>query len=142
MATDFGAQFHRLPAAVLKPRAAEDVVKIVRFGNKPHFEDRDRGQGHSVSGQTLVEGGIVVDSSSLNAVKLSDLGRVDAQAGASWNEVNRATLTQGLAWPAMGDSMTLSVGGILSAGGVSNSSRLFGAVIDNLKELDVVTGEF
>ncbi len=31
MAIDFGANFHRLPAAVLKPRSVEDVVKIVRF---------------------------------------------------------------------------------------------------------------
>jgi len=140
MATDFGAQFHRLPAAVLKPRSAEDVVKIVRFANKHRLKIAMRGQGHSVYGQTLVEGGIVVDSSTLNAVKLSGAGRVDAQAGASWDDVNRATLAEGLTPPAMGDTMTLSVGGILSAGGVSNSSHLFGAVVDNVEELNVVTG--
>src|SRR5260370_28943600 len=36
--------------------------------------------------------------------------------------------------------MTLSVGGILSAGGISNSSHRYGAVVDTVEELDVVTG--
>jgi hypothetical protein len=30
MATDFGANFHRVPSVVLQPRSAEDLVKIVR----------------------------------------------------------------------------------------------------------------
>jgi cytokinin dehydrogenase len=64
----------------------------------------------------------------------------DAQGGASWEEVTRQTLAQGLTPPAMGDTMTLSMGGILSAGGISNSSHLFGAVVDTVEELDVVTG--
>lgn len=140
MATDFGEHFHRLPAAVLRPGSVEDVVKMVRFANTHRLKIAMRGQGHSQYGQTLVEGGIAVDSSTLNAVKLSGARTVDAQAGASWDDVTRATLAQGLTPPAMGDTMTLSVGGILSAGGVSNSSHLFGAVVDNVEELDVVTG--
>jgi FAD/FMN-containing dehydrogenase len=41
----------------------------------------------------------------------------------------------------MGDTMTLSVGGILSVGGWSNRSHQFGAVVDTVRELDVVTGD-
>jgi len=139
MAMDFGANFHRLPAAVLQPRSAADLMKIVRFANTHRMQIAMRGQGHSQYGQTLVEGGIVVDSRTLNGVKLG-AGVVDAQGGASWEEVTRATLAQGLTPPAMGDTMTLSVGGILSAGGISNSSHLFGAVVDTVEELDVLTG--
>ncbi len=141
MATDFGAQVHRLPAAVLKPRSVKDVVKIVRFANNHRLKIAMRGQGHSVYGQALVEGGIVVDSSTLNEVRLGGAVTAYAQTGASWNDVTRVTLAQGLTPPAMGDTMTLTVGGILSAGGVSNSSHLFGAVVDNVEELNVVTGE-
>ena len=139
MATDFGANFHRVPLAVLKPRSTEDLMKIVRFANAQGLKIAMRGQGHSQYGQTLVEGGIVVDSRTLNGVKLG-AGVVDAQGGASWEEVARQTLAQGLTPPAMGDTMTLSVGGILSAGGISNSSHLFGAVVDTVEEVDVVTG--
>jgi cytokinin dehydrogenase len=44
MATDFGAVFHRVPAAVLQPRSAEDLVKIVRFCNRSRLQTamRDR----------------------------------------------------------------------------------------------------
>jgi len=139
MATDFGAIFHRVPAAVLQPRSPEDLVKIVRFANTHGMKVAMRGQGHSQYGQTLVEGGIVIDSSTLNTVKLG-AQTIDAQAGASWEDVTRATLAQGLTPPAMGDTMTLSVGGILSAGGISNSSHRYGAVVDTVEELDVVTG--
>ncbi|HYL14882.1 MAG TPA: FAD-binding protein [Terriglobales bacterium] len=140
MATDFGAVFHRVPAAVLQPRSAEDLVKIVRFGKTRRLQIAMRGQGHSQYGRVLVEGGIVIDSSTLNTVKLSRAEIADAQAGASWDDVTRATVAQGLTPPAMGDTMTLSVGGILSAGGISNSSHRFGAVVDTVEELDVVTG--
>lgn len=140
MATDLGGHFHRVPVAVLRPRSARDVVNIVRFANTHHLKIAMRGQGHSQYGQTLVEGGIVVDSSTLNAVKLSGARTVDAQAGASWKDVTHVTLVKGLTPPAMGDTMSLSVGGILSAGGVSNSSHLFGGVVDNVEQLDVVTG--
>lgn len=140
MATDFGAIFHRVPAAVLQPRSPEDLAKIVRFCKEGRLPIAMRGQGHSQYGRVLVEGGIVVDSSTLNTVKLTGTGQVDAQAGASWDDVTRATLAQGLTPPAMGDTMTLSVGGILGAGGISNSSHRFGAVVDTVDELDVVTG--
>src|SRR5205807_1768829 len=96
---------------------------------------------HSQYGQTLVDAGIVIDSSTLNAVRVLDRSTVSTQAGASWNDVTKATLRRQLTPPAMGNTMTLSVGGILSAGGISNRSHLFGAVIDTVKELDVVTGE-
>src|SRR5258708_618358 len=80
MATDFGAIFHRVPAAVLQPRSREDLVKIVRFANTHGMKVAMRGQGHSQYGQTLVEGGIVIDSSTLNTVKLG-AQTVNAQPG-------------------------------------------------------------
>ena len=69
MATDFGAIFHRVPAAVLQPRSPEDLVKIVRFANTHGVKVAMRGQGHSQYGQTLVEGGIVIDMSPMNAIR-------------------------------------------------------------------------
>jgi FAD/FMN-containing dehydrogenase len=140
MAVDFSGQLHQVPAAVLRPRTTEDIVKIVRFANRNGLKLAMRGQGHSQYGYSLVEGGILVDSRPLNTVALSGERTAHAQAGASWDDVTRTTLARGLTPPAMGDTMTLSVGGILSAGGVSNSSHLFGGVVDNVEELDVVTG--
>lgn len=137
MSTDGGRYFHRVPRAVLRPRSTEDIAKIVQFANAQALKVAMRGQGHSQYGQTLVEGGIVIDSSTLNGVKVTGSGTVDTQAGATWNDVTRATLARGLTPPAMGNTMTLSVGGILSVGGWSNSSHLFGSVADTVQELDL-----
>lgn len=140
MATDLGGHFRRLPAAVLQPRSIDDVVKIVRFANRHRLKVAMRGQGHSQYGQTLAEGGVVIDSRTLDQVRMRDPRSADACACASWNDVTHTTLAQGLTPPGMGDTMTLSVGGILSSAGVSNSSHLHGAVVDNVEELQVVTG--
>lgn len=139
-AVDLGGHAVLRPAAVLRPRSATDLVQIVRYANTHGLRVAMRGQGHSQYGQTLVEDGIVIDSRTLAGVAVRGERTVEAHAGATWEEVTRATLAQGLTPPAMGDAMTLSVGGILSAGGVSNSSHLFGGVVDNVEELDVVTG--
>ncbi len=34
IAVDWGNLFHRVPAAVLRPRSVDDVVKIVRYANQ------------------------------------------------------------------------------------------------------------
>ena len=115
-------------------------MKTVRFANTHRLHVAMRGRGHSQYGQTLVDEGIVIDSASLNAVTVHAPDIVYAQAGASWDDVTHSTVAYGLTPPALGDTMSLSVGGILSAGGIGNTSHRFGAVVDNVAELDVVTG--
>jgi FAD/FMN-containing dehydrogenase len=83
LASDGGQYFHRVPLAVLRPLSTEDIVKTVQFANTHALKVAVRGQGHSQYGQTLVEGGIVIDSSTLNAVKMAGSGAVDTQAGAT-----------------------------------------------------------
>jgi FAD/FMN-containing dehydrogenase len=141
LAHDLGGNFQELPAAVLRPGSVEDVVRLVQFANEHHLPIAMRGQGHSQYGQSLVGGGIVVESAPLGAVKLVGTEAVDVQAGASWASVTEATLAQGRTPRVMPDVMLLSVGGLISVGGWGNSSHHFGAVADTVEELDVVTGD-
>jgi FAD/FMN-containing dehydrogenase len=141
MAQDVGLNVRRVPAAVLKPGSVDDVVRMVRYANSHDLRIAMRGQGHSQYGQSLVEGGIVVDSAGLRAVRLDAPDSALAEAGTSWGGLNEVTLAKGLTPPVMGDVMGLSVGGILSVGGWGNCSHRFGAVADNVLELDVVTGD-
>src|SRR4051812_13635080 len=64
-ASDNGGHVRRSPIAVLKPRSVADVVQAVAYANKHQLKIAMRGQGHSQYGQSLVEGGIVIDSSTL-----------------------------------------------------------------------------
>ena len=68
-ATDWGGHVHRAPVAVLTPASVADVVRIVKYANQRRLKIAMRGQGHSVYGQAQVDGGIVIDSRTLNAIK-------------------------------------------------------------------------
>ena len=138
---DVGLNDQEVPAAVLRPSSEEDVVRLVRFANEHRLPIAMRGQGHSQYGQSLVGGGILVDSRSLGAVRLAGPDAVDAQAGATWAGVTEVTLAHGRTPAVLPDVMALSVGGLLSVGGWGNTSHHFGAVADTVDELEVVTGD-
>jgi cytokinin dehydrogenase len=62
------------------------------------------------------------------------------RSGARWSAVLQATLPVGLTPPVLTDYLELSVGGTLSVGGVGGASQHYGAQVDNVAELEVVTG--
>jgi FAD/FMN-containing dehydrogenase len=139
-ADDFGHAVHHQPLAVLRPGSLEDVAAIVRFARARGLTVACRGIGHSTQGQAQVGGGIVVDSAGLAGVHDIGPGGAWADAGASWRSVTAATFPHGLTPPVVTDFLDLSVGGTLSGGGIGGESHRHGAQVDNVLELDVVTG--
>jgi cytokinin dehydrogenase len=97
-ATDFGNIVHRMPAAVLKPGSAQDVVTMVFYANEHAINIAMRGQGHSAYGQSMVKGGIVIDSSTLNQISITG-NSVIAEAGTTWGDLAAATVARGLTPP-------------------------------------------
>ena len=139
-AIDWGFHIKRMPLVVLRPRSVDDVVRTIIYANRHGIKVAMRGQGHSAYGQSQVEGGIVIDSTALSDIRLHGNDALDAQPGALWGDVATAALARDLTPPVMVDAMTLSVGGTLSAGGTGETSYRFGAQVDHVLELDVVTG--
>jgi cytokinin dehydrogenase len=136
---DFGHIVHHRPRAVLRPGSVDDIAKMVRFCSDFGILVAARGQGHSTFGQAQVEGGLVIEMATLDAVTVTG-DRATAQAGARWSAVLTAALPLGLTPPVLNDYLELSIGGTLSAGGVGGESQHFGAQVDNVLELEVVTG--
>lgn len=143
-ADDFGHIVHRRPWAVLEPGDIGDIVVMLRFCNEHQILAAPRGQGHATFGQAQVEGsrhsgGLVIEMSPLDAISV---GRdsVTVEAGARWSSVLHATLPHHLTPPVLTDYIELSVGGTLSVGGVGGASPHYGAQVDNVLELEVVTG--
>src|SRR6202035_3894226 len=93
---DQGNMFHRVPAAVLRPRSVEDTVAMVRYASQHRLKVAIRGDGHSRYGQTQAEAGLVIDSRSLNAVSVRTPQSADVQPGVFWSAVADATLPKGL----------------------------------------------
>jgi cytokinin dehydrogenase len=138
-ADDFGHIIHNCPWAVLQPGDINDIVVMLRFCNEQRILAAPRGQGHATYGQAQVSGGLVIDTTPLDAITVGT-DSVQVQAGARWSAVLSATLPQGLTPPVLTDYLELSVGGTLSAGGVGGASPRYGAQVDNVLELEVVTG--
>jgi cytokinin dehydrogenase len=129
-----------MPRAVVRARTAEDISRVVAYANGAHINVAMRGQGHSLSGQTLIDDGIVIDSTALNAIEYKSDDTLEVEAGALWGDVAKAGLARGRLPPVMPDAMMLSVGGTLSTGGSGETGFRFGAQVDHVRALDVVTG--
>ena len=138
---DYGRFVTRRPVAVLEPGSVRDIARIVRFANKHDLRIAVRGHGHSIYGQSLIEGGIVIRMSTLAEARHMPGRRVLADAGCSWGAVLQETLKEGLTPPVIPDYLELSVGGTLSIGGISPTTYEYGAQVDNIEALQVVTGE-
>jgi FAD/FMN-containing dehydrogenase len=140
-ADDFGHTVHRQPAAVLRPGSPDDVAAIVRYARDHGLQVACRGRGHATDGQAQAPGGIVVESGALAAIH--EIGPAGAlvDAGVTWRALIEAALARGLTPPVVTDYLDLSVGGTLSAAGIGGASHRAGAQVDNVLELDVVTGD-
>lgn len=142
-ADDFGHIVHRMPIAVLKPGSVQDIVKMVQFANRRGLKVAMRGQGHAMFGQTQVDGGVAIDSSTLNSVRTIRSGggpAIEAGPGALWGQVLDAAYADKLTPPVNVDYMGLSVGGTISTAGFGGTTWREGFQVDHVLELQVVTG--
>jgi cytokinin dehydrogenase len=139
-ADDFGHYIHRTPVAVLRPGSIRDVVEMVRYATQYRIQIAMRGQGHTTHGQAQVDAGIVIDSSTLSEIHEVRPDGVVVGPGARWRDVIAATLPLGLTPPTLPNYLDLTVGGNIAGGGIGGASHRYGAVVDNILELQVVTG--
>jgi len=140
-ADDFGHLVHRTPRAVLEPGSVEDIAVMIAFCAFWGLPVAPRGQGHQTFGQAQVSGGLVIDMTPLNSIRIDPVTRTaSVGAGALWSALLNAGLPQGLTPPVFTDYIELSVGGTLSAGGFGGATQRFGAQVDNVVDLEVVTG--
>ncbi|XP_051132114.1 cytokinin dehydrogenase 4-like [Andrographis paniculata] len=153
--TDYGNLVHEIPSSVLFPTSVDDIVDLIKLSN--HNDDHRRrgvaarGHGHSIRGQAMARGGVVVNMASLNrscngariqVVRDKELGfYVDVGGEQLWIDVLQATLRQGLAPESWTDYLYLTVGGTLSNAGISGQAFLHGPQISNVLEMDVITGK-
>lgn len=135
---DFGRIVRRPPRTVVRPVSAREVAEALR-----ESELRAAAQGcrHSTYGQAQAPDGLVLDLRAMSAVHELRPDQVVVDAGMTWRELLDVTVPAGLTPPVLPDYLDLTVGGTLSAGGVGGTSFRHGAQVDNVAELEVVTGD-
>ena len=140
-ANDFGNIIHHTPKAILRPGSVNDIVKTMHYARDNNLRIAIRGNGHTAYGQSQADAGIVIDISTLNKIHSITSDSAVVEAGVVWRDLLQATLATDLTPPVLTDYTKLTVGGTLSVGGVSGRSYQLGAQVDNVLELEVVTGE-
>ena len=138
---DFGRIFRKRPRAVARPQSVQDVVEIICASNRQGMPVTFRGGGHSQSGQSLSDGGLLVDMKGLDGIGDIEGDEIRVQGGVRWRDLVHRVYAEGFLPPALTTHLSVTVGGTLSMAGLSVTSHRYGLQTDNVTELEVVTGD-
>jgi FAD/FMN-containing dehydrogenase len=131
----------RHPALIARCAGVADVMRAVEFARSEELLVAVRGGAHSIPGFSTVDGGIVIDLSPMNAVRVDPEGHTAlAQAGTTWSQFDHETQAFGLATTG-GLVSSTGIAGFTLGGGVGWLMRKHGLTADNLLSADVVTAD-
>ncbi len=139
--TLFNGDFDRHPAVITCCASPADVAAALVFGRDRGLEIAVRGGGHSFSGASGCDDGLMIHLGSLSSVVV-DRQRRHARVGggATWAEVDAATQAHGLAVTGGVISHT-GVGGLTLGGGMGWLANRHGLAVDNLESAEVVLAD-
>ena len=131
----------RYPALIVQPTGVADIQEAVNFARGRELLLAVKCGGHSWSGKSTCDGGMLIDLSSLRGVRVDPQARSAYVAGGSLlGELDREAMAQGLVTTAGTVSHT-GVGGLTLGGGFGRLARRFGLALDNVKSVDIVTAD-
>ena len=88
----------RKPAVIVRCAGTADVLNCVRLAQETGIVFSIRSGGHSVPGFGVCDGGLMIDLSAMNGVRVDAARRTArAQAGATWGDFDHETHAYGLA---------------------------------------------
>jgi hypothetical protein len=131
--------FEKRPAIIARCNGASDVVQAVNFAREHSLLTAVRGGGHSYSGKSSCDGGIVIDLTQMQSVRVDPHQKTAQVApGTLLGQLDYEAQSFGLVTPAGVISHT-GAAGLTLGGGFGRLSRRFGLTCDNLLGADVVT---
>ena len=139
--TVWNRAFDRKPALIARCAGAADVMAAVNFARSRGLLTAVRGGGHSLSGQSICDGGLIIDLSQMNGVRIDPLAkRARVEPGARIAQVDQEAQAFGLAVP-LGTVSDTGAAGLTLGGGFGRLCRKYGLACDNLMAADLVTAD-
>ena len=137
----WNAMIDRRPALVARCETTGDVVAAVRFARTHDLLVSVKGGGHNVAGHAVCNGGLLIDLSRMQGVRVDpDARTVRVEPGVLWHRVDQATQAHGLATTGGTVSHT-GVAGLTLGGGLGWLMARHGLTCDNLLSVEVVTAD-
>src|SRR3954470_22847807 len=131
----------RRPALIVRCAGVADVMRAVEFTRSQDLEVAVRGGSHSIPGFSTTDGGIVIDLSAMQGVRVDpQAGTARAEGGAQWGPFDHETQAFGLGVTG-GLISTTGLGGFTLGVGIGWLVRKHGLASDNLISADVVTAD-
>ena len=135
----WNASISRFPGLIARCAGVADVIAAVRFARENELLLAVRGGGHSFPGQSVCDGGLVIDLSPMKGIRVDPEARTArAQAGVLLGELDRETQAFGLAVPS-GIVTHTGLSGLTLGGGIGWLMRKYGLTIDQLLSVDLLT---
>jgi hypothetical protein len=137
----FNGMIDRRPLAVIRCGDASDVLRCITFARRHDLPLSVRGGGHSVAGNAVGDGAVMLDLSGMKAVRVDpDARTVRAEPGLTLGEFDRATQAFGLA-TTLGVVSVTGIAGLTLGGGLGWLNGRYGLACDNLISADVATAD-
>jgi FAD/FMN-containing dehydrogenase len=131
----------RRPAAMVTVASTADVVAGVKFAAAMDVPLTVIGGGHNVAGNSLNDGGVVIDLRSFRGVEVDPQRKTcRVQGGATLGDIHPAVQAHGLAVPT-GVVTETGIAGLTLGGGLGWITRKYGTSSDNLLRAEIVTAD-
>jgi len=137
----WNGMFDKRPALIVRCTGAADVIEAVNFAREHELLTAVRGGGHSFSGKSTCDGGIMIDLAPMQGCRVDPVARrAFLEAGSLLGQLDRETAVFGLATTAGTVSHT-GAAGLTLGGGLGRLGRRFGLACDNVASFDIVTAD-
>ena len=129
----------RMPDAIVRVRSAADVCMAVRFAAARGLKVAIRGGGHNYFGASIRSGGLLLDLSALNGLKIDAANRrASVQPAVKSGALVSALTPLGLAFP-VGHCSDVALSGFLLNGGIGWNAGEWGPSCMSVRGIEMVT---
>ena len=139
--TIWNAMINKKPGVVVRCSGVADVISSVNIARDSNLQLAVHGAGHNIAGNSVCDGGIMIDLSQMNSVRIDPKSKkAFVEPGAILGDFDHEAQAFGLATP-LGINSTTGVSGLTLGGGFGWLTRKHGMTIDNLISADVITAD-